>query len=237
MKIKVLGTRGEIKASMPGHANHSGVLIDDKIMFDIGEKEFLDYHPEYIFITHLHPDHAYFVRNNQDIDFPVFAPEGYKSLGNVTVATCGLIIGEYKITPIPTHHSKLVKSQAYIVEKGGEKLIYTGDVVWIDKEYHSRFAGLDFVITDGSYLRKGGLILKDRETGQLYGHTGIPNLINMFKDFTRNILFIHFGGWFFESPEQSLEKLTELGIENDVNVMAASDGMEIELAALKTHTS
>jgi hypothetical protein len=54
MKIKVLGTRGEIKASLPEHANHSGVLIDDVILLDIGEKQFLNCHPKYIFITHLH---------------------------------------------------------------------------------------------------------------------------------------------------------------------------------------
>jgi ribonuclease BN (tRNA processing enzyme) len=233
MKIEVLGTRGEIKASMPDHDNHSGVLIDERIMFDIGEKEFLDYHPENIFITHLHPDHAYFVRNNRDIDFPVFAPESYKDLSNVVVASKELIIGPYKITPVPTHHSKLVKSQAYIIEKGDEKLIYTGDVVWIDKEYHPLFAGLDLAITDGSYVRKGGLVLKDKETGQLYGHTGIPNLISMFKEYTRNIMFVHFGGWFFESPEQSLEKLNELGRENNINIIAGADGMEIQLATLK----
>lgn len=218
---------------MLGHANHSGVLIDDKILLDVGEKTFLDYHPEYIFVTHLHPDHACFVRNHEDIDFPIYAPEGYKGPANVMAVSQTMTLGQYKITPVPTHHSKLVKSLAYIVEKGSEKLIYTGDVVWIDKEYHSLFAGAGLAITDGSYIRKGGLIIKDKETGQLYGHTGIPNLINMFKEYTRRILFVHFGGWFFESPEQSIEKLKDIGRENHVNIIAGQDGVEIELSSLR----
>ena len=59
MKIKILGTRGEIKVSAPKHSNHSGILADGKIMFDVGEKKFLSLDPKYIFITHLHPDHAF----------------------------------------------------------------------------------------------------------------------------------------------------------------------------------
>ncbi len=232
MKIKVLGTRGEIKASLPDHANYSGVLVDDTILLDIGEKKFLDYHPKYIFATHLHPDHAYFVRNSQLIDFTIFAPEAYKNLPNVKVLSTATLFDSYKITPIPTHHSKLVQSQAYLVEKDNEKMLYTGDVVWIDNKYHPFFQNSTLVLTDGSYIRKGGLILKDKATGKLYGHTGIPNLIDMFKDYTRNIVFVHFGGWFFEDPEKSIEKLESLGSENNMNLIAGKDGMEIDLKKL-----
>ena len=41
MKIQILGTRGEVEPSAPYHARHSGILIDDRFMFDLGEKEFL----------------------------------------------------------------------------------------------------------------------------------------------------------------------------------------------------
>ena len=70
MKITILGTRGEIEPTAPYHARHSGLLVDDTLMFDLGEQEFLAYKPSYIFITHLHPDHAYFVRDSRlDLDF------------------------------------------------------------------------------------------------------------------------------------------------------------------------
>lgn len=40
MKIKILGTRGEIEESAPYHSKQSGVLVDDKILLDIGDKDF-----------------------------------------------------------------------------------------------------------------------------------------------------------------------------------------------------
>ena len=80
--MTILGTRGEIEASAPYHARHSGILIDDTLLFDLGEKEFLDYNPSYIFITHLHPDHAYFVRSGTSIpetNAIIYAPENYSA--------------------------------------------------------------------------------------------------------------------------------------------------------------
>ena len=53
MKIKVLGTRGKIKVSAPRYFYHSGILIDNKILFGIGEEKFLDYKPKWIFIIQL----------------------------------------------------------------------------------------------------------------------------------------------------------------------------------------
>jgi ribonuclease BN (tRNA processing enzyme) len=229
MKIKVLGSRGEIKLAAPQYENHSGVLVDDTILFDLGEKSYLDYHPEHIFITHLHPDHAYFVRASEAIDFMAFAPETYKKSPNVNVIDKEMTVGPYRITPIPTHHSKLVISHAYILEKGDEKIIYTGDVVWVDKEYRSHFTGLDLAITDGSHLRKGGMVRKDKETGILFGHTGIPDLVRIFGEYTQNVLFVHLGNWFVRDPIKGRENLEALGKESGMKIMAGYDGMEIDL--------
>ena len=55
----------------------------------------------------------------------------------------------------------------------------------------------------------------------------------MFKDYTHNILFVHFGGWFFEAPEKAIEKLDKLGEENGVRVITGYDGMEVDLQKLK----
>jgi glyoxylase-like metal-dependent hydrolase (beta-lactamase superfamily II) len=77
MTIQILGTRGEIELSAPNHLKHSGMLIDDKILIDVGEKKYLKLNPDVIFITHLHPDHAFFLKRNKQarISVPVFAPE------------------------------------------------------------------------------------------------------------------------------------------------------------------
>ncbi len=229
VKIKILGTRGEIEASAPYHSHRSGVLLDNKILLDIGEKEFLEYKPEHILITHLHPDHAFFVRNSESINFSAYAPEKYKYDKKVKVLTKKIKIGPYKITSIPTHHSKKVKSQAYLIEKNNQKILYTGDMIWINKKYHYLLENLDLVITEGSFIRKGGMIRRDKESGDIYGHAGVPNLINLFKKFTGNIVFMHFGSWFYKDIKKAKKQLKELGKEHGMNVIVGYDGLEINL--------
>jgi ribonuclease BN (tRNA processing enzyme) len=232
MHIKVLGTRGEIEPSLPYHSRHSGVLVDGVLLLDLGEREFLDYRPQWVFITHLHPDHAFFINQPLTIGTTLYAPEpAHKP--EVTKITTPVKAGRYLVTPVPTHHSKKVASNAYIVDDGRHKLLYTGDVIWIDKEYHRLFDNLSLVITDGSYIRQGGLIRNDKETGRLYGHAGIPNLIHLFHSFTRHILFIHFGSWFFRGVKGARAKLNELGKANGITIHVGYDGMEMDLNELE----
>ncbi|WP_068470225.1 MBL fold metallo-hydrolase [Candidatus Protochlamydia phocaeensis] len=239
MKLKILGTRGEIEESLPYHAKHSGVLIDDELLLDIGEKSFLALHPRWIFITHLHPDHAYFVRWGQEetpsTDAQIYAPEkpeNEQASSVIRLIDQPIQVGPYSIIPIPTHHSKRVKSQGYLVKKGALALLYTGDLVWIDKAYHSLFDHLDLVITEASFMRKGGMIRKDKETGALYGHTGIPNLLDLFKPYTKQILFLHFGAWFYKDTKASRQALSTLAQEKDMKAIIGYDGLELDLGRI-----
>lgn len=235
MNLKILGTRGEVKESASGYSKHSGVLVDGQILLDLGEKEYLDYRPKAVFITHFHPDHAFFVRGLTQIGVPIYAPEGHKN-AKIEVLAGPISLGSYKITPFPTIHSKKFLSQGYVVEKEGCKLVYTGDLIQIGKKHHHLLENADLVITDGSHLRKGGRVFRDKGTGQIYGHTGIPNLIEFFRGFTANILFLHFGSWFYEDISRSVKRIKELGKERGMRVIAAYDGLEVDLSDLP-HTS
>ena len=128
---------------------------------------------------------------------------------------------------MPSHHSLKVRSQAYVIARGPSKILYTGDLVWINKEYHHFLEGLDLVITEGSYVREGGLIIRDKATGQIYGHNGTPDLIRLFKDFCRRIVLVHFGGWFYKDIGRARAALKELGRVNDVRIEVGRDGGEI----------
>jgi ribonuclease BN (tRNA processing enzyme) len=230
MKIKILGTRGEIKPSVPYHSKHSGILIDKKILFDLGEKIFLKEKPKHIFITHLHPDHAFFERKDQKFEkkIPIYAPKQSKK-AKITTLSKQKIINSYKIMPIPTIHSLKVKSQAYLIEKGGKKILYTGDMIWIEKKYQTFLKHIDLVITEASFFKKGGMIRRDSKTGKIYGHNGVPNLINFFKSYTNNIILIHFGSWFYKNIKKARKNIKKLAKAQNIKITVGYDGLEITI--------
>jgi len=230
MKIKILGTRGEIKISAPHYLNHSGILLDGKIMLDLGEEEFLKENPQAIFITHLHPDHAFFIEEKVIFSspIPIFAPEKNLYCPDIRVISKTQAVGAYQITPIPTLHSKRVKSQAYLIQKGNQKILYTGDLIWIEKKYHPYLKNLDLVITEASFLKKGGMVRRDKKTGEIFGHNGAPDLIHFFKRFTSRIIFVHFGSWFYQDIRKAKKELERLGANAGIKVEVGEDGKEIK---------
>lgn len=230
MKIKILGTRGEIEETAPWHTKHSGVLIDEKFLIDLGEKEYLDHNPDFIVFTHFHPDHAFFVRRKNELERKInaFGPEQPEELDSVNVRTGDFQIDDYQFRSIPTIHSLKVKSQAYIVEKYGKRLLYTGDMAWMEKKHWDELGELDLVITEGSFVKKGGMIRRDKESGQIFGHTGVPDLIRVFSKYTRHIVLMHFGTWFMKDVKAARRKIKELSPEG-VKVEAARDGQEFEI--------
>ena len=79
MKLKFIGTRGEIEARTPLHSQHTALLITHarkQVMIDCGA-DWLGHldtvRPDAIVITHAHPDHAWGLREGAPC--PVFAPE------------------------------------------------------------------------------------------------------------------------------------------------------------------
>jgi len=77
-----------------------------------------------------------------------------------------------------------------------------------------------------------GMVRRDKETGQLYGHAGIPRLIRLFKKFTSSILFTHFGEWFYENIPQARKQLYDLGKKHEINVIVGYDGLELNVKDL-----
>ncbi len=232
MRIKVLGTRGEIEQSAPRHSRHSGALLDGRLLFDLGEKEFLQTRPRRVFITHLHPDHAFFIRRPEPLGLPVFAPEAWTGRPEVKAFSGRMSFEGYSLRTIPTDHSLKVRSQAYIVKKGACRMLYTGDLFWINKEYHRLFGRLDLVVTEASFVRQGGMIRRDKINREPYGHTGVPNLIKLFAPYTPVILFTHFGSWFYEDTREAKRFLAEMGKREGVKAIAAYDGFEMEVGRL-----
>lgn len=230
MNIKVLGTRGHIQTSAPYHSHYSGVLIDDKLLLDCGHESFLTYNPLAVLITHLHADHAFFMNSASHYRFamPVYAPETCAQT-ELIVPGQPFTIADYQITPIPTIHSHIVRSQAYSIQHDGKKILYTGDMIWIKKEYHDLLIGHDLIITEASFVDEGGLVRREKHTGELYGHTGIPNLLTLFAAYAPTIMLVHFGSWFYKDMHRARKQLQALGKSHGCHILIGYDGFSYDL--------
>jgi ribonuclease BN (tRNA processing enzyme) len=227
MRLEILGTRGNILPSAPKYALHSGVLVDGRILLDLGEAAYLRYRPQHIFITHLHPDHAAFLRTEVVTDAEIHLPEPTCKLPAARVISRPVQSGSYRIVPVPTIHSTKVRSLGYVVESSGRRVFFSSDLVAIQRRYHRRLRRLDLVITEGSYMRWGGLVRTDPASGRPFGHTGIPNLIEFFRPFTSRIVITHFGSWFYKDIPASIQQIASLG--DGVRTSAARDGLVIDV--------
>lgn len=98
MKVHFLGTKANIKTTKPYHALHSGILIDDRLMFDLGERDFLEYYFDYLFFTHFHPDHAYFVEEKENFEAPVpcYGPEAHERVGEMEIMNEPVEVAGYR---------------------------------------------------------------------------------------------------------------------------------------------
>jgi ribonuclease BN (tRNA processing enzyme) len=231
VRIRILGSRGNIETSARGYIRHSGILVDDRMLLDVGEKDYLDYRPRWIFITHLHSDHASLESDDIPKGVSVYAPETSRLIPGIQVMLKPVIAGPYTVTSVPTVHSQRVKSAGYIVQKGKERFFYSSDMIRIESKYHHLLRNLDLVITEGSFIRSGGLIRLDAQTGEPVGHNGVPDLVDFFSRFTQCIVITHFGTWFFKDISKSRRKIESIG--DRVRVISAHDGMRLDLKEIR----
>lgn len=71
------------------------------------------------------------------------------------------------------------------------------------------------------------MIRKEKATGNIYGHNGIPDIVDLFRDYTERIVFTHFGSLFFKDIENSKRMIAALG--DGVKVESAFEGLVLEL--------
>lgn len=228
MKIKILGTRGKIEPKAEGHSRHTGYLLDEKILIDLGEEAYLEHHPEAIIFTHFHPDHAFFVPEKEKFTpkIALFGPEAHELIPNLNVISGKFEVEGYSFTPIPVIHALKLKSLGYLIEKDGKRIFITGDVAWIEKANLAGLPPIDLVITEATFMKKGGRINSKKD--KIFGHTGVPDLIRLLSPHAKKIAFCHYGEWFFENPsEESRKKIKAL--EEEVELIPAHDGMEMEV--------
>jgi hypothetical protein len=128
MRLKILGTRGEILPSAPKYARHSGILIDARILLDLGEVAYLRHGPQHIFVV---------------TDAEIYLPEPTRRLPTARVMSRPVQNGSYRIVPVPTVHSLKVRSLSYVVENRGWRVFFSSDLVSVQRRYHRRLPRLN----------------------------------------------------------------------------------------------
>jgi len=225
MRVHILGTRGEIARSAPRYRRHAGILVDRQILLDLGEASYLRYRPKAIFISHLHPDHAVFVRAPMALTCAVYVPEPTRAIPSAIVLRGAVDIAGFRVAPVATHHSHRVRSVGFLVEQGSHRLFYSSDLVSMGRLARAALGRLDAVITDGSFMRRGGLVRVDPSSGRRFGHAGIPDLVRLFSRFSHRIIITHFGSWFYDDVRAARRRIAQLS--DGVRVDAAYDGMVV----------
>ena len=231
-ELVFLGTKGEIEENSPKHAYHSSLFLryeGDSLLIDYGVLHKFrpeDINPSAILITHAHPDHYVWLKEDIRTEIPVyltmetleygkFRPENHK------VITPGekFKIGGVECLAYRVIHSIRCPAVGYKLKIGQKTLVYNSDLVDI-VEKDSVLTGVDYYIGDGSGIRAN---LVRRRGDQLFGHTRITTQINWCKKYGINhIIFTHLG-------KETIEKEAEFKQEHP-DITLAYDGMELTLS-------
>jgi phosphoribosyl 1,2-cyclic phosphodiesterase len=237
MKLRFLGTRGEIEARTRRHRMHSSLLVSyrgDHVMIDCGLDwlgKFERLRPSAILLTHAHPDHAWGLKNGAPC--PVHAPKKtWQSLKNCPVEDRHLIkerlptkICGITFEAFPVEHSLLAPAVGYRVSASRTCIFYGPDLLFI----HDRAAALKDVqvyIGDGATLARSFV----RKRGdKLIGHATVRTQLGWCaKEGVPRAIVTHCGSEIVTGDERNLAaRLRAMGAERGVETRIARDGMEL----------
>src|SRR6266702_4819179 len=239
MKLRFLGTRGEIEPRTRRHRMHSSLLVSYRranVMIDCGLDwlgKFERLRPSAIVLTHAHPDHAWGLKNGAPC--PVHAPKKtWLSLKNcqvedrhlinerVPTKICGITFEAFAV-----EHSLLAPAVGYRVSAGRACIFYAPDLIFI----HVRAAALKDVqiyIGDGATLTRSFI----RRRGKaLIGHSPVRTQLTWCqKEGVHRSIITHCGSEIVTGDERKIfAKLRDIAVERGVDVRIAYDGMKVTL--------
>lgn len=232
MKLKFLGTKGEIEEENNQHYYNSSLLIEEKgfkLLIDHGmiSIDLNNINPDAILITHSHPDHFVWLKKDEDYSGPIYLTAETKKLSkykkNFKIINKNKWdkIGPFNIFAYAVVHSLRAPAVGYKI-KSAHTLIYNPDLVAIKNQFLLKDVNL--YIGDGSSV-KGNLVRRNKQG--LFGHAKISTQINWCKKYNiKNIIFTHFGKEALKIGDKKLEsEIKQAGIE----IKIAHDNMDYTL--------
>ncbi|HYA17311.1 MAG TPA: MBL fold metallo-hydrolase [Bryobacteraceae bacterium] len=239
MKLKFLGTRGEIDLRTRLHAMHSSAVVSyrgGQVTVDCGA-DWLDrvfaMRPRAIVLTHGHPDHAWGLKNGAPCK--VFATEEtWTNLAGAPIADRAVVeprkpfeLNGITFEAFPVRHSIRCPAVGYRITAGRSAVFYVPDLVHID-DTHEALRDIRMYIGDGASLTRP---MVRRQGDQLFGHAAIRTQLTWCRsEEVPAAVFTHCGSEIVGGDPAKMESaVRDLGSARGVNARLAFDGLEIIL--------
>jgi phosphoribosyl 1,2-cyclic phosphodiesterase len=239
VKLKFLGTRGEIELRTRLHRRHSSIEISylgHRVIIDRGAdwlRVRRRFNAEAILLTHAHPDHAWGLRNGAPC--PVYATDAtWRAIERfplpervLIVPRIPFLIHGIEFEAFPVEHSLRAPAVGYRITAGASAVFYVPDVVAIHDPQEALY-GIGLYIGDGASLLRPILRRKDHT---LVGHSPIRTQLEWCdRARVRKAIFTHCGSEIVRGDRRVMARMArDLGLERNVEALVAVDGLELVL--------
>ncbi len=232
MKLKFLGTKGEIEEKTRKHKYHSSLLLENKgfkLLIDHGlkSKKLSKIKPNAILITHAHPDHFIWVKKDEVYQGKIYVTRDtrratkFEKNFEIIKLNKWFKIGPFRILAYRVIHS-LIAPAVGLKIKNKKTIIYNPDIIVMKNK--AVLKNVDLYIGDGSSFKSN---LIRRKNDKLFGHTRMTTQINWCKKYgIEKVIFTHLGKEALALGNKKLKKELK---EPNVNVMIAYDDMEYKI--------
>jgi phosphoribosyl 1,2-cyclic phosphodiesterase len=238
VRLRFVGTRGEIEARTARHHRHSSLLVayrGRELMVDCGldwRGELGRFRPGAIVLTHAHPDHVGGLRDGAPC--PVYATEvAWEAIRRFRIQQREVVkprrpfrVGSIQLEAFSVEHSLRAPAVGYRIETRKAAIFYAPDLVAIVDEDQA-LAGVDVYVGDGAAVTRS---IVRRRDGNAIGHASIRAQLDWCAAArVPRAVFTHCGSEIVKGDQVVVDRVEALGRERSVRAEIAYDGFELVL--------